>query len=353
MTERPATPPLVGRDEHVATLASAFDGVQQGRMATVFLVGDAGVGKTRLVQHLVSLAEAADATVLLGGATDIAESPPFWPVASALRNLLRSQRGEELQQLLAPWADQLEELVALRPAVPALAGAQARVQTLELLHRVVLRLAVRSVVVLVVEDLQWADRSTLDLLAYLVANLVDERVLIVATHRTELPTDSSPARTMINEFRRHRQVQCLEIAPLHRNAVAEMVQALAPGRTDLVDLVWKRSAGNAFIAEETVRAALDGDPNGLPTTLRELVLSRVNRCPNRRCVPCGPSPCATAPCRTVCSRPCWTPAVPTDCSAPCARRSTRGVVVVDDGVGRLPAAARPDDRRRDPGAAAR
>ncbi|WP_433294365.1 helix-turn-helix transcriptional regulator [Pseudonocardia sp. CA-142604] len=277
MTERPATPPLVGRDDHVATLMSAFDGVQQGRMATVFLVGDAGVGKTRLVQHLVSCAEEADATVLLGGATDIAESPPFWPVASALRNLLRSQRGEELQQLLSPWADQLEELVALRPAVPALAGAQARVQTLELLHRVVLRLAARSVVVLVVEDLQWADRSTLDLLAYLVANLVDERVLVVATHRTELPADASPARTMINEFRRHRQVQCLEIAPLHRNAVAEMVHALAPGRTDLVDLVWKRSAGNAFIAEETVRAALDGDPTALPTTLRELVLSRVNR----------------------------------------------------------------------------
>ncbi|WP_433558626.1 helix-turn-helix transcriptional regulator [Pseudonocardia xinjiangensis] len=277
MTERLASPPLVGRDDDLALLTATLDGVQQGRMATVFLVGDAGVGKTRLVQHLVGRADGADATVLLGGATDIAESPPFWPVASALRSLLRSARGEEVQRLLAPWADQLDELVALSPAVPALAAQQARVQTLELLHRVVLRLAARSVVVLVVEDLQWADRSTLDLLAYLVANLADERVLVVGTYRTDEASDSSPARTMINELRRHRQVRCMEVEPLGRKAVAELVHALAPGRTDLVELVWKRSAGNAFIAEETVRAALEGDPTGLPTTLRELVLSRVNR----------------------------------------------------------------------------
>jgi DNA-binding CsgD family transcriptional regulator len=277
VTERLASPPLVGREDDVAALTGALDAVQQGRMATVFLVGDAGVGKTRLVQDLVSRADRVNATVLLGGATDIAESPPFWPVASALRTLLRSPRGDEVQRQLSPWADQLEELVALRPAVPALGGPQARVQTLELLHRVVLRLAGGSVVVLVVEDLQWADRSTLDLLAYLVANLADERVLVVATHRTELASDSSAARTMISELGRHRQVRCLEVAPLRREAVAAMVDALAPGRTDLVELVWKRSAGNAFIAEETLRAAMDGDPTGLPTTLRELVLSRVNR----------------------------------------------------------------------------
>ena len=277
VTERSHVRPLVGREEDLGALTTALESVRHGRMATVFLSGDAGVGKTRLVQELVGRAERAGAIVLLGGASDIAESPPFWPVASALRALLRSPRGREVRQLLAPWSDQLDELV-LRSAVPA---PLARVQTLELLHRVVLRLATASVLVLVVEDVQWADRSTLDLIAYLVANLADERLLLVGTYRSEpgaeTTSTAAAARTVIRELTRHRQVRSIEVAPLRRGAVAELVRAEAPGRPDLVDLVWNRSVGNAFIAEETLRAALEGDPTGLPSTLRELVLSRVER----------------------------------------------------------------------------
>ncbi|TQM44301.1 putative ATPase [Pseudonocardia cypriaca] len=268
--------PLVGRGEDLGELLAALESVRQGRMATIFLSGDAGVGKTRLVQELVGRAEGTGATVLLGAATDIAESPPFWPVASALRAALRSPRGDHVRRLLEPWSDQLDELLALGPALPA---PLARVQTLELLHRVVLRLALESVLVVVVEDVQWADRSTLDLIAYLVANLADERLLLVGTCRTEPGVESSthPARTVIRELARHRQVRTIEVPPLRRDAVAELVAAAEPGRPDLVELVWMRSAGNAFIAEETLRAAVDGDPTGLPTTLRELVLSRLDR----------------------------------------------------------------------------
>ncbi|WP_158228127.1 LuxR family transcriptional regulator [Pseudonocardia sp. MH-G8] len=274
MTERWPVSPLVGREDELGALVAALETVRQRRMATIFLTGDAGVGKTRLVQELVGRAHDAGATVLLGGASDIAESPPFWPVASALRTMLRSAVGEPARRLLAPWSDQLDELLALRAPVPA---AVARVQTLELLHRVVLRLATESVLVLVVEDVQWADRSTLDLLAYLVANLPDERLLLVATHRTEPGAEATAARTTIRELSRHRQVRGIDLAPLRRPDVAALVQAGAPDRPDLVDLVWTRSAGNAFIAEETLRAALDGDPTALPTTLRELVLHRIAR----------------------------------------------------------------------------
>jgi DNA-binding CsgD family transcriptional regulator/tetratricopeptide (TPR) repeat protein len=276
VTERPARP-LVGRADDLATIGAALAAARQGRMATVFLTGDAGIGKTRLVQELVAMAEDSGddgAIVLLGGASNIAESPPFWPVTSALRTLLRSPRGERARQLLAPLSDELDELLVPRSAVSA---PPAWVQTLELLHRVALRLSAGPVLVLVVEDVQWADRSTLDLLAYLVANLPEERLLLVGTLRTEPGTESSVARTMVRELGRHRQVRCIDVAPLPRDAVAELVQAQAPGRADLVELVWKRSAGNAFIAEETLSAALDGDPTGLPATLRELVLSRVER----------------------------------------------------------------------------
>lgn len=270
VSERPAGPALVGREDDVAVLTAALEAAGGGRMAALFLTGEAGVGKTRLVQDLAGRAAAAGATVLFGGATDIEESPPFWPVTSALRGLLRSDSGKAVRRQLEPWTAQVDELLAAGPVDP-----HARVQTLELLRHVVLRLAERSTVVLAVEDLQWADRSTLDLLAYLVANLPDERVLIVASHRTDAPSARSPARTMISELARHRQVRSLDVAPLRRAAVAELVAASAPGRPDLVELVWQRSAGNAFIAEETLRAVRDGDPQALSMTLRELVLSRI------------------------------------------------------------------------------
>ncbi len=270
VSERPAGPTLVGREDDVAVLTAALEAAGGGRMAALFLTGEAGVGKTRLVQDLAGRAVAAGATVLFGGATDIEESPPFWPVTSGLRGLLRSESGRAVRQQLEPWTAQVEGLLAAGPVDP-----HTRVQTLELLRHVVLRLAERSTVVLVVEDLQWADRSTLDLLAYLVANLPDERVLIVASHRTDAPSARSPARTMISELARHRQVRSLDVVPLSRAAVAQLVAASAPGRPDLVELVWQRSAGNAFIAEETLRAALDGDPQALSMTLRELVLSRI------------------------------------------------------------------------------
>lgn len=270
MSEPPAAPSLVGRERDVAVLTDAFDAVAKGRMAALFLTGEAGVGKTRLVQDLVGRVGAVGATVLFGGATDIEESPPFWPVTSALRGLLRGAGGDAVRRRLAPWTEQVDALLDAGPADP-----RARVQTLELLRRVVLRLAELAPVVLVVEDLQWADRSTLDLLAYLVANLSDERVLIVASHRTDGPADVTPARTMIRELVRHRQVRSHDVAPLSRTAVAQLVRSAAPGRADLVGLVWERSEGNAFIAEETLRAALAGDPDALSMTLRELVLSRV------------------------------------------------------------------------------
>ena len=238
-------------------------------MAAVILSGDAGVGKTRLVQELVSWAARDGAVVLQGRAMDIAEGPPFWPVVSALRSLLRSGSAAP-----GPWAAQLDALI-VPGAAPSPDGPQARVQTLELLRSVIAELASRYVVVLVVEDLQWADRSTRDLLVYLIADLAADRVLLVLTHRADAQDDGTPVRALITELRRHRQVRCEEVGPLPREAVGSIVGAVAPGRPDLVELIWRRSAGNAFIVEETLRAALEGDPHALPATLRDLVLSRL------------------------------------------------------------------------------
>ena len=121
MSEGPAQARrLVGRDDDLADLTATFRSVQAGRMAAVVLCGEAGAGKTSLVQELAARAAADGAIVLRGGGLDIAESPPFWPVASALRSLLGSA-DPRAAEVLAPWTEQLDDLLALggRPASPA------------------------------------------------------------------------------------------------------------------------------------------------------------------------------------------------------------------------------------------
>lgn len=284
MSECPATATrLVGRDDDLAALTATLRSVQAGRTAAVVLWGEAGAGKTSLVEELTARAADEGAVVLFGGALDIAENPPFWPVASALRTLL-AEGAPRVTAALAPWTAALDDLLGSHrdrsgPGAPDPAGGGAgdvsAVQTLELIRRVVADLARCAPVVLVVEDLQWVDHSTRDLLVYLIADLVAEPVLLLVTYRSDAHPDTSATRAFIAELQRHRRVRCAEVRPLSRDAVARIVEQSAPGRPELVELVWSRSAGNAFIVGETLRAALEGEPHALPQTLRDLVLSRV------------------------------------------------------------------------------
>jgi len=257
-------PELRGRDQAVSALRGTLRDALSGRSVAALVSGSAGIGKSRVVAELARQARESGATVLIGTAVDIADAPPFWPVLSALRHRLRHEQGEVAQLL----RDCLE---AVRPA----AGDDSHVRLMDVLYRLVVDLAAHRPVLLVVEDLQWADRSTRDLLLSLIANLADEPVLIVTTVRTDTPGRTPEFQATLAEIRRMRHVTALELQPLSREVVAELLADWAPGRPDLEELVWERSAGNPFIAEETARAILAGDSHGIPTTLREIVLGRL------------------------------------------------------------------------------
>jgi len=265
-----SVPELHGRTRELSALTGIFRSVCAGNAAAILVSGDAGVGKTRLVNELVQLAR-PDATILAGNAVDIADAPPFWPVLSAIRAVARADPEDDTTALIRQWLAQL-------PRMDGGDGPDTRppVRLLDLLHQLVVDLAELRPVVLVIEDLQWADRSTRDLVAYLVANLTHEPVLVLATNRSDSPGRTSDLTVALAELRRHQKVLALELDPLPRDVLAELVAQWAPGRPELEWLVWQRSAGNAFIAEETVRAVLAGDLLGLPSTLREIVLSRIS-----------------------------------------------------------------------------
>lgn len=249
-----------GRVAELDLLAEALRDAVAGGASAVLLGGDAGVGKTRLVSEFGRTATSGGAVVLSGRALDIADAPPFWPVVSALREQSRS-RGA-LGRECAAALSRLD-----RADAPA-----GRVEMLGELAAVVERAARRAPVVLVVDDLHRADRSTRDLFAYLLAALSSSPVLLVGTYRDD-PAGGVPIDLLglTGELRRHRGVRFARVEPLPRHELAELVARWAPERHDIEDLVWRHSGGNVFLARETVRAVLEGDPHGVPQTVRELV----------------------------------------------------------------------------------
>ncbi|GAA4771283.1 helix-turn-helix transcriptional regulator [Actinomycetospora chibensis] len=270
-TAAPAGP---WRAADAAALARSWDRARAGSALTVVLTGDAGAGKTQLVRGLAARAEADGGIVITGSAVDVGEQLPLWPVATGLRRLARAaddapDRVLAARAALEPWREELRPLLD-GGTTPAPSGGQL----LELVRRVLVGLAARAPVLLVIDDLHWADRTTRELVVSLVAHLSDERVLVVVTARSDTLDVTHPLRRMLPELARDRAVRLIELSPLPHDAVATIVRDEG-GDADLAGLVWRRSGGNAFIVAETLAAVAEGAADGLSPGLRGLVLGRL------------------------------------------------------------------------------
>ena len=271
-TTAPAAGPWRATD--AAALARSWDRARAGSALTVVLTGDAGAGKTQLVRGLAARAEDDGGIVISGSAVDVGEQLPLWPVATGLRRLARAaddapDRVLAARAALEPWREELRPLLD-GGTTPAPSGGQL----LELVRRVLVGLAARAPVLLVIDDLHWADRTTRELVVSLVAHLSDERVLVVVTARSDTLDVTHPLRRMLPELARDRAVRLIELSPLPHEAVAAIVRDDG-GDADLAGLVWRRSGGNAFIVAETLAAVAEGAADGLSPGLRGLVLGRL------------------------------------------------------------------------------
>src|SRR4051794_30229825 len=276
---------FIGREAELATLTTALETAVAGAPTVVLLGGEAGVGKTRLVEEAAGRARAAGARVLAGNCIELGgEGLAFGPLAHALRMLMRDTEPEDLDALLGParaeFARVLPDLdpdVALSTA-PLTEGGTARL--LELALGVIERLAEDRPLMFVIEDLHWADRSTLDLVALLVRALRAARVLLVVSFRTDELHRSHPLRPLVTGWERVRTVHRIELERFGREDVERQLAAIlgAAPAARLVDLVHERSEGNAFLVEEILGAVQSGaDPDQLPLSLRDVLLTRVER----------------------------------------------------------------------------
>src|SRR4051794_953189 len=225
------SPVFVGRDPELAALIAALDAAVAGEPVVVLVGGEAGVGKTRIVEEAAEGARAAGARVLTGACVELGgEGLPFGPVADALRSLMRVTSHEELDVHLGPARVELARLVPdLDPERSASASPPAeegKARLLELVLGVIERLASDRPLVFVVEDLHWADRSTLDLVALLVRALRGVPVLVVATFRSDELHRDHPLRPLVTSWERVRSVRRLELERFGRREVAGQLDAI-------------------------------------------------------------------------------------------------------------------------------
>jgi ATP/maltotriose-dependent transcriptional regulator MalT len=279
------SPLFIGRKAELGTLTAALATAVAGTPTVVLLGGEAGVGKTRLVEEAAAQARAAGARVLAGSCIELGgEGLPFGPLAHAFRALMRDTAAEELDTLLGPARSEFARVLpdldpdgALRTA-PLADGGTARL--MELVLGVIERLAEDRPLMFVIEDLHWADRSTLDLVALLVRALRAGSVLLVVSFRTDELHRSHPLRPLVTGWERVRTVHRIDLERFGRDDVERQLEAIlgtAPNAR-LVDLVHERSEGNAFLVEEILGAVQSGaDPDHLPLSLRDVLLTRVER----------------------------------------------------------------------------
>jgi DNA-binding CsgD family transcriptional regulator/tetratricopeptide (TPR) repeat protein len=274
------SPVLVGREQELARLRDALARTEAGDAVVVLVGGEAGVGKSRLLEAAFG-SLGPEVRVLTGGCIELGgEGLPLVPLVEALRTLVRSARDAELERFLGPGRRELARLLpelASGDVAPPPPTAGSTAQLFELVLGVLARLGQDRPLVLVVEDLHWADRTTLDLVAFLVRALHGTRVLLVLTYRSDEVDRRSPLRPLLSGWERLRGVERVQLERFSRAEVAAQMSAIV-GSTPpaaMVDLVYDRSEGNAFFVEELVRTVRDGaGETDLPPSLRDVLLSR-------------------------------------------------------------------------------
>ena len=290
MATRVASPEFIGRRHELETLDDVVVKAATGDTVVALVGGDAGMGKTRLVDEVESLARERGTLVLEGGCVSIGsgEGLPFAPIVEALRRLpalvaageiegihdiseLRSSETADLGRLIPELgAGSSDPDVFDRPA-----WVQARI--FEGLLALLRTLGEHRPVLLVVEDMHWSDSSTRDVLSFLARNAQSERLAVIGTYRTDELNRRHPLRPWLSEMERLPRVLRIEIGRFGRTELDSQISAILGHRPTvaLLDAIERRAEGNPFFVEELLASSSSNPGDVLPPTLRDVLMARV------------------------------------------------------------------------------
>src|SRR5215212_10694510 len=236
----PTTPPLVGRDRELALLRDRLTAAQGGRGSLVLISGEAGIGKTALADTLARTAADTGARVLTGHCYDRIETPPYGPWIEIARRV---------QALPA---------AANAPPVPGLDGATSQAALFAQARDFLLALSAARPLVLVLEDLHWADSASLDLLRFVARGIDEVPLLLVATYRAEEIDRRHPLAALVPLLVREAPTERLGLRPLDTAAAQELVRArhdlAEPAVQRLSAYLIERTEGNALFLTELLRS---------------------------------------------------------------------------------------------------
>lgn len=253
--------PLSGRDEELSRLRALFKDIAQGHGASVVILGDGGIGKSRLVEALVDEAEGAGALLLLGRAWEAERNLPFGPWMHAFR--AAGVMPDLAAGLDAPSRQELARLFPDLGAPPGDAPAEDHLRLFEAMAKALQHLSLQGPLVVVIEDLHWADEMSTRLLAYLTRAASDWPVLFATTARPADVGGDPLVERMLAEIGRQPRSRQIALAPISRADTLAVVAALmrvGAGKRAIRSLgekAWRISKGNPFLVIETVRAARD------------------------------------------------------------------------------------------------
>jgi DNA-binding SARP family transcriptional activator len=281
--------PLIGRNDALDRLESALASAREERGGVVFVCGEAGIGKSRLVQEFTSRPRLRS-RVLVGTASRECCSLPYHPLVEALRPVILTP--SLLQNIPAVWlaeaARLFPELSEITELPPVLSESAARLRLFEALYRILVSLGEDGYTLIVcLDDLHWADATTLDWLAYAGRRISRQRLLLVGTYRQE---DGENLRHLQVSLSRQANFQGLFLCGLTCQDVQRLLELLEPGRSfdpDHAERLCQATGGNPFFLLEILRELLEsgytpgsGAEPGylpLPATVQATVTTRLER----------------------------------------------------------------------------
>jgi DNA-binding NarL/FixJ family response regulator len=277
---------FVGRVPELQRLAAVLARTVTGQGATVVCAGDAGIGKTRLVTEFTDRAQATGSVVLAGGCVEMGPSGlPYGPFAEALRGALATGLVDATE---LP-ASTVDQLAAILPSLRRDAadgpdpeiGGLAQVRLFEAVLDVLAAISARQPVLVVVEDIHWADRSTLDLLSFLVRNSESTGMLVLATVRTDEFDRADPRSATLAELTRRPSVERLDLGALDLVETVDQLTAILGTAPDPATArsIHRRADGNPFFIEQLAWAHADGESGPVPTSLRDILLAQLSQQP--------------------------------------------------------------------------
>ena len=289
-----SSPELVGREPELGALRAGLTRATDGGPGIVVVAGEAGIGKTRLIEEFAGRARNDGARVLVGGCLDLADDGlPYAPLTEALRTFLRDLPPDRIASVLGPARDEIGRLLpGIGPIAPAPDGARglasdarsglAQASLFGLVLGLLGDLGAEAPTVLVFEDLHWVDRGTRDLVTFLARNLERDRLLLVLTVRTDGlahgdPVSDVAGRTRARSADRAGSTSTGWTVPRSGRQVATILGSVADDAQ--VERIHARSGGNPFFVEELVGVERRGGTGPLPRTLSETLAGQIASLP--------------------------------------------------------------------------